>query len=141
MTEASLITDALRNLLNFEFGPVVYEIEKGMVRKFVNAFEDSNPQWQKTVPPTFPTALRLEELTRAVWTADCSATRVLNGGNELEYYQPINIGDVIYVTGKIVDLFERIGKLGKMLFVNTELTYKNQKGEMVIKGRNTYIKY
>ena len=31
------ITEAFENLMNREFGPEVYEIEKGMVKRFVDA--------------------------------------------------------------------------------------------------------
>lgn len=141
MAEASVITDELRSLLNVEIGPQVYEIEKGMLKKFAEAIGDFNPLWQKVAPPTIATALRLDELTEKVWTAKCPLTRFLNAGNELEYYQPVKVGDVISVTGKLADLREREGKMGKMLFMTLELTYKNQKGEMVIKGRNTIIRY
>lgn len=141
MAEASVITDELRSLLNVEVGPQVYEIEKGMLKKFAEAIGDPNPLWQKVAPPTIATALRLDELTEKVWTAKCSLTRFLNAGSELEYYQPVKVGDVISVTGKLADLREREGKMGKMLFMTLELTYKNQKGEIVIKGRNTIIRY
>ena len=141
MSEAPIITDELQSLLNVEFGPEVYEIEKGMVRKFAQAIDDPNPLWQKVAPPTFPAALRLEELHDKLLTAKCPLSRVLNGGSELEYYQTINIGDVISVTGKLTSLRRREGKMGKMLFMVVELTYKNQRGEVVAKGRNTSIRY
>ncbi len=141
MAEASVITDELKNLLNVEFGPEVYEVEKGMLKKFADAVGDPNPLWRKVAPPTFATALRLDELTQKMWTVKCPLTRFLNAGNELEYYQPIKVDDVISVTGKLADIREREGKMGKMLFMTLELTYKNQKGETVIKGRNTIIRY
>lgn len=141
MSEEPVITDELKNLLNVEFGPEVYEIEKGMVKKFAEAIDDPNPLWQKIAPPTFPTALILEELYQKVMMAKCPLSRRLNGGSELEYYQTIKIGDVISVTGKLSGLRERTGKIGKMLFLVVELTYQNQRGEVVVKGRNTHIKY
>ena len=141
MSEAPIISDELKNLLDVELGPEVYEIEKGMVRKFAQAIDDPNPAWQKIAPPTFPTVLILEDLRHQMFAAECPLTRVLNGGNELEYYQKISIGDVISVTGKITSLRERTGKMGRMLFVTVELTYKNQRGEVAARGRNTHIRY
>jgi len=141
LAEASAITDEIKALLNVEFGPKVYEIEKGMVRKFAGAIDDPNPLWQKVAPPTFPTALALEEFTQKIFTVRCPLTRFLNGGNELEYYQPIKVGDTISVTGKLSDVREREGRTGKMLFMTLELTYKNREGEVVVKGRNTIIRY
>ena len=33
------------------------------------------------------------------------------------------------------------GAEGPTLFMFTEMTYTNQRGEVVVKGKNTYIKY
>ena len=141
MSEDSLITDDLRNLLNVEFGPKVYEIERGMVRKFVEAIDDPNPAWEEVAPPTFPTVLRLDEFFNKLWTVKCPCSHRLNGGSELEYYQKIKVGDVISVIGKLIDIQERTGKIGKMLFMILEITYINQEREMVARGRNTFIRY
>ena len=141
MSDAPIITEELKGLLNVEFGPEVYEVEKGMVRKFAQAIGDLNPLWRTIAPPTFPTVLRLEELYQKLFTAECPLSRFLNGGNALEYYQTINIGDVISVTGKLAGLRKREGETGGALFMIVELTYKNQKGEIVAKGRDTFIRY
>ena len=49
------------------------------------------------------------------------------------------VGDTITVTAKYADVAERTGRTGKMVFVFTELTFRNQHGEVVAKGRNTGI--
>ena len=63
----------------------------------------------------------------------------LNGGNAYEYSQPLYAGDTITVTAKYADVAERTGRTGKMVFVFTELTFRNQHGEVIAKGRNTGI--
>jgi MaoC dehydratase-like protein len=141
LTDNSLITDALRRLLNIEFGPQEYEIERGMLRKFAEAIGDPNPIWQKVAPPTFYAALRLEELTRQVSEADCPAKFSLHAGNILEYFKPVKIGDVISVTGKLINLQEKSGQNNNMLFATLELKYNNQKRELVAKVYNTIIRY
>ena len=62
MADESVISEELKSLLNVEFGPEVYEIEKGMLRKFAEAIDDPNPRWLKEAPPTFPAALVPKEL-------------------------------------------------------------------------------
>ena len=141
MSEEPIISEELESLLNVEFGPEVYEIEKGMVRKFTEAIEDPNPSWQKVAPPTFPAALIPRELLHRLLTARCPLTRYLNGSNELEYYQPIEVGDAISVTAKLDKLRKMEGKEGTTLFMIMEVVYKNQQGELVARGRNTYIRY
>ena len=66
---------------------------------------------------------------------------MLNGGNEYEFFKPIQAGDIISATNKISDLRERAGRLGKMLFIISETTFKNQDGEIVAKARSTGISY
>jgi hypothetical protein len=52
----SVISEELQSLLNVELGPEVYEVEKGMLRKFAEAIDDPDPRW-------------LEEATgRASWS-------------------------------------------------------------------------
>ncbi len=135
------ITKALEPLLNKEFGPEVYEIEKGMVKKFVEAIEDSNPRWQQETPPTFPAAIVPRQMLHELFNADIPLKRLLNGSSELEYIKPIRVGDIISVTAKLTRLRQVPGEKGPTLFIFTEMTYKNQDNEIVVKGKNTYIKY
>jgi hypothetical protein len=137
----SVISEELNSLLNVEFGPEVYEIEKGMLKKFAEAIDDPNPRWLKEAPPTFPAALVPKALLNKLFNADIPLKRLLNGTSELEYLQPIKAGDVISVTARLTRLRQVAGAEGPTLFMFTEMTYTNQRGEVVIKGKNTYIKY
>ncbi|OGO30380.1 MAG: hypothetical protein A2Z29_10025 [Chloroflexi bacterium RBG_16_56_11] len=141
MNEESVISPELECLLNVELGPDVYEIEKGMVRRFVEAIDDSNPRWREVAPPTFPAALVPTSLIHRLFNAKSRLTRLLNGASELEYFYPIRVGDVISVTAKLTRLRQMEGKEGTTLFMFTEATYTNQRGEVAVKGKNTYIKY
>ena len=140
MNEEPVISEELQGLLNVAFGPELYEIEKGMVLKFTEAIGDPNPRWRQIAPPTLPAALVPQELFNRVVAARCPLTRVLNGSSEIEYRQPIKIGDVISVTGKLVNLRKLEGKTGRTLFLILEITYENQRGELVATGRNTLIR-
>jgi len=137
----SVITEELNSLLNVEFGPEVYEIEKGMLKKFAEAIDDPNPRWLNEAPPTFPAALVPRALLHKLFNADIPLKRLLNGTSDLEYLKPIMDGDVISVTAKLTRLRQVAGAEGPTLFMFTEMTYTNQRGEVVVKGKNTYIKY
>ena len=140
MEEESVISEELKSLLNVTFGPEVYEIEKGMLRKFAEAIEDPNPRWREIAPPTFTAALVPTELVHRILNAKTPLKRILNGASELEYYHPIRVGDVISVTGALTRLRLVQGAGGASLFLITDVTFTNQRGEVVVKGRNTYIK-
>lgn len=141
MPDELVISEELQSLVNVDFGPEVYEIEKGFVKKFAEAIDDPNPAWQENTPPTFPAALVPTELLNKLFNADIPLKRLLNGASELEYLQPIKVGDTISVTGKLTRLRQVEGKEGPTLFMFTEVTYTNQRGEVAVKGKNTYIKY
>jgi hypothetical protein len=141
LSDESVISEELESLINVEFGPDVYDVEKGMVRKFVEAVEDPNPAWQEVTPPTFPAALAPTSLVHRLFNAKTSLTRLLNGTSDLEYLQPIKIGDTISVTAKLTRLRQVAGQDGPTLFMFTEVTWTNQRGEVAVKGKNTYIKY
>ena len=95
----------------------------------------------RIAPPTFPAALVPHESTNKLFNIDIPLKRLLNGTSELEYLQPIKAGDVISVTAKLTRLRQMPGAEGPTLFMFTEMTYTNQRGEVVVKGKNTYIKY
>src|SRR5918992_5847282 len=145
---SSAVVEFDRSALGAESAPVTYDVEKGAIRKFVEAIGDEDVIYYdekaaqaagfKTIPapPTFLCTFR----TQALPDLNIQFGRVrLNGGNEYEYYQPIYAGDTITVTAKYGDVTERTGRTGNMVFVITELTFKNQHGEVVAKGRNTGI--
>jgi hypothetical protein len=141
LNDEPVISQELESLLNVEFGPEVYEIEKRMVRRFAEAIDDPNPAWQQVTPPTFPAALVPTELLHRLFNAECPLKRVLNGASELEYFKPIRVGDVIAVTARLDKLRKMEGKEGTTLFMIMEATYKNQDGELVARGKNTYVRY
>ena len=137
----SVITEELNSLLNVDFGPEVYEIERGMLKKFAEAIDDPDPRWMEEAPPTFPAALVPKTLLHKLFNADIPLKRLLNGASELEYFKPIKPGDVISVMARLTRLRQMPGAAGPTLFMFTDVTYTNQRGEVVVKGKNTYIKY
>jgi len=141
LSDEPIISEELQSLVNVPFGPDVYEIEKGMVRKFAEAIDDPSTRWQEETPPTFPAALVPTALIHRLFNAKTPLKRLLNGASELEYLQPIKIGDTISVTGTLTRLRQVEGKEGPSLFMITEVTYTNQRGEVAVKGKNTYVKY
>ncbi len=137
----SVITEELNSLLNVDLGPEVFEIERGMLRRFAEAIDDPNPRWLVEAPPTFAAALVPGQLLNKLFNADIPLKRLLNGSSELEYLKPIKAGDTISVTARLTRLRQVAGEQGPTLFMFTEVTYANQSGEVVVKGKNNYIKY
>jgi len=153
MSENSVITKEVQEMIGVELGPVTYQIEDWMLKKFAEVADDPNPLWvdreyaQKkgfkdvVVPPAF--LLNYFTLEQDEWArlVSCPLPHVLAGGSETEYFLPVVAGEHITVTGKLVDVKEREGKGGKLLFMTFERTYKNQQGEPVSKARQTFIRH
>ena len=142
MAEGSLDIDVLKSKLGVEWEPRSYPIESEMVRRFTRAVGDPDPRWRERdiAPPTFVLAIGFEQFVDDLMSLAAFGT-VLMGGTELEFYQPIRLGDVITAVFKISSLREREGKMGKTVFMTFDSTYKNQKRETVAKCRQMVIGY
>jgi len=154
MAEESVITDEMRSMIGVESEPSVFEIEKEPIRRWAEAIGDSNPLYRDEeyakkkgyrsiiAPPGF-----IAQYAYPVKAGQGRVrfrspfARMLNGGNEYEFFKPIQAGDILTSTTKLAELFEREGRMGKMLFIISETTYKNQDGEMVAIQRGTGISY
>ena len=153
MAEDSLITEKLKSKIGIEWEPKVYEIEKGMIRRFAQAIDDQNPLWQDEeyarkskyggiiAPPTLIPTVGFEQMQQQR-AALMPRGAGLHASTELECCQPVKAGDTITVTAKIADVRERQGKkMGKMVFVTLDITYKNQRQELVARCKQTFIRY
>jgi acyl dehydratase len=137
----SRIIKELESKVGVESPPILYEIENGMIKRFVQAVGDPNPLWQNEeyaittrydgiiAPPNFVLTLGFDKMLQG-FLADSEIT-ILHGSTELECYKIIRPGDSIIVISTIRNIRERQGEIGKMLFVTFDMLYKNQKEELV----------
>lgn len=70
---------------------------------------------------------------------DAWALGWVRGGEEIEFFRPVYVNDRVTVKGKIIDMNEKDGKSGKLIFVTSEFVYTNQNGELLAKHRVTMI--
>ena len=145
--------EELRGEVGVEWELVMYEIEKGTLRRFVQAIDDQNPLWQDEeyasesqyggiiAPPNFILTIGFEQTQQKMTTLMPGAGR-LHGSTEVEYYQPVRPGDTITTSGKITQVQEReSNKLGKMVLVTFDMSYENQRQELIAKCRQLTILY
>ena len=150
-TQSSFLTEEMRQkAIGIESKPAVQEVEPGGIKRFAEAVGDPNPLWNDEAvarksryggliaPPTYLRSVRVE---RPQLPFDIPFSRLLDGGSEWEYFEPVRGGDRITAVAGIVDMSERSGRLGTMLFSVTEITYTNQFDEVVATQRNTSIRY
>ena len=154
MAEESLITEEMRRDIGMEWEPYVQEIDKRFIAKFAEAVGDPSPLWQdeararKTpcggiiAPPTFYAALDpvyRYGTPQPRWKVPAEAKGGANAGDEVELFEPIHPGDTITAKAKTVDIYERQGRSGRLLFTVREVVYTNQFGEVVAKSRGSLV--
>ena len=108
------------------------EVEKGAIVKFAEAIGDDNPLWTDEIiarkskyggliaPPTFLRSIRID---RPELPFDLPFTRLLDGGSDWEYFQPVRVGDHITAKNEITDLQERAGRMGLMIIMTLSLIH------------------
>ncbi len=146
----TVITDEMREAVDVPSETRVWDIERGAVAKFANAIGDSSVLYQDEAaaretsvagliaPPTFVRLLRPGEHKA---TYEQPLPNILDGGSQYRYYHPIRVGDRISVTNRLVEVFEKPGRLGTMLFRVHETRYVNQLGQLAATQRTTSINY
>ena len=152
-----------KSKIGYEFPSRVLEVEKGRIAEFAMAVaqkdipEKINPIYTDeaaakkagyqgiVAPPTFPTRVLFGTgagLMGIVNTLGINLGRLLHGEEEYEYFGSICAGDVLTGKMKVVDMYnkERKGKPGQFMeFTVLETEMRNQRGELVIKGRELLV--
>src|SRR5262249_2824325 len=74
------------------------------------------------------------------WDLPLSGYRLIRGGHEYEFFQPVRPEDRISVNWRLEDILERTSSRGgAMLIVTAIAAFSNQRGEMLARNRETLI--
>jgi acyl dehydratase len=151
MTNEDLVLDEFKKLVGQQMEPEVWEAGREHIKWFAQAIGDPNPLWQDKAyasksrykniiaPPLFLIDSGLVTLVgRLVDMAPHLAN--INGGTEIDYFRPIEAGDTITTVAKLADAQLKKGKTGSLIFLVFEVTYTNQRGELVAILRNTFVR-
>jgi len=65
--------------------------------------------------------------------------RLLNGGNEIEFYRCLAVGERCVAKARYADVQLKQGKSGAMLFVVVESEFRTESGELLVINRQTLI--
>ena len=113
-------------------------VEDGHLRRWCEAIGDMNPRWQTEAPPTFLAALGAETLEFPEAMAYGSGW--LNAGDRFEHREVVRAGDTLTSTTTLVDVYEKQGSAGPMLFLVTETRFQDQRGRHVATVTGTRIR-
>lgn len=150
-TPDSFLTDTMiSEAIGTESSPVTSTIETGAIIRFAEAIGDTNPIFNDEItarksryggliaPPTF---LRSMKTMPPEIPFEIPFDRILDGGSSWEYFHPVRANDAITAVGKVIDINERNGRMGLMVFMTTEISYTNQFNDLVATQVNTTIRY
>ncbi len=149
-SESAGLTDELRAFIGIESNPATYEIERHAVERFACAIGDPNPVYSDEIaarkssyggliaPPTFVRSLLPGAYPKPYPEP---FAHILDGGSKYRFSVPVRVGDRITVVRKIINLFEKQGRLGTMLFRVSEIRYVNQLGQLATTQTTTTITY
>ena len=65
--------------------------------------------------------------------------RVMAGGIKQRYHRTIRPGDVLMITRKIADIYEKSGSSGPLIFIDYEITVTTKEGELVMQETQSRI--
>lgn len=135
-----------------------FEIEKGMIRRFATCLGDLSPLYYDEefargteyggiiAPPTMifewnhhAHSLFPPDQRDSIFRPLPRQPRILRGINEYEIIEPLRPGDVIETRARVVDVYQKQGHSGPLVFVIAEIDYFNQKQERLAKSRDTMV--
>ncbi len=138
-----------KSLIGRESEPVVHEVEKGAIRRFVEALGDPNPIYVDeqaarvagypalVAPPTFPSVLAVNDRFRH--SLDLGTRSFLHGEQQIEFGRPILAGDRITVKTRVADVQERAGASGPMDILVLEDEGRDAQGALVFRTREVLV--
>lgn len=133
--------------------PQIFEVEKGAIRKFVDAIGDTNPIYRDEeaakaagydaipAPPTFAISFSFEVRSGGVRDRiPIDMKRVLHGEQHFFYKRPLEVGDRLRCKQKVVDVSTKEGKSGGMDFLTIDSIFSDaDSGEEVCTLRGVTV--
>jgi hypothetical protein len=65
--------------------------------------------------------------------------RLLNGGNEIEFFRCLAVGELCTAQARYANVLLKDGKSGQMLLVDIETEFRTEAGELLLINRQTLI--
>ena len=135
-----------RSLIGSSSDVYEYDVEKGAIRAFASAIGDQNSLYSDesyarkcgyrsiVAPPTFPQTFKVPTPGLNV-----DKRRTVHGSQEFIYERPIVAGDVLRCVNTLVDIKERPGKQGPMIFFVFEIRGVDLDDELVFRSLTAVV--
>ena len=119
--------------------PQTFEVTREAVERFMEATEDPALDTSAPIqyaPPTFPTTFRMRVPGLEL---DPTSMQLLHGEQEYSYTRRLQVGEEVTCVVRVVDVRERAGRSGPMIFLILETTGTSSDGKPVFTARSTSI--
>ena len=158
-----VITEEARAWADRTYPSVEFTVSARDIRKYAGAIGETDPVHfdrdaaraagfpDVVAPPLFPYVIRMQSygmvdrdrLEPDGSTADdvppLPTRRAMAGETSIELGAPVLAGDVITVEKRLVDLYEKEGRSGPLVFVDMEFSFRKQHDDLVARERFTRI--
>ncbi len=158
-----LITDEARAWAAEPFPDYEATVSRTDIQRYARAIGETDPVHldvdvaiaagypDLVAPPYFPYTIRMQAanlVSKADLAPDGSArsdvpplltTRAMAGETAIEFGAPVQAGDTITLHKRIVDLYEKEGRSGTLVFLVTEFVFVNQDDDLVMREVFTRI--
>jgi acyl dehydratase len=159
---SQIVTDEMRSWIGraTELTPLPEEIAASDVRRYIEATGDDNPIWRDdevaratgyrrcVVPPMLVIEmvwrLKHSELGRITDRVPLPAqyTDTRNVDNEIEWLEPVHVGDRLSIRHRILDIVARLGRRGLGIYITRETDYVRDGDACVVaKVRQTIARF
>ncbi len=128
--------EELKSRVGVPWPPFVYDMEPGLVARYLRAVGDAESTEQLQVPPALLPTLGFEQVISTMLEMKGI---VLHGSTDLECFQPVVVGDTISVEVTITSIRERRSENRDLAFITLEKTYTNQHGRRIARCRQLAI--
>jgi 3-methylfumaryl-CoA hydratase len=148
----TLLTDEHTAMIGAAEEPITIEVSRRDIQKYAAATEQVQEKYLNgdEAPPMFIfnlfssipqlANLRPDGLARGVSKGPkLPLKRVMAGGVEIRLHRPIHPGDTLTGTLKIVDMYEKEGRTGPLIFTVRELAVTTNSGVPVMEEISTSI--
>lgn len=106
---------------------------------FRRAFGEPDPIEERAADPDFD-GLGVNATQGLPEIVPLAHLATLNGGNELEFFRYARHGERVTLKSRYVDITERETSKGKMIFVVSEVEYRGDGDELLVRARRTQIR-
>lgn len=136
-----------RTLVGERSESVANVVEKGAVKKFAEAINDTNPLYVDEeiarssryggllAPPTFPRTFEYGKIEGMIWPE----SGMIHGEHRIRCERPLRVGDEVHCYTRLKDYYEKDGRDGILGFVVLELIGESPSGDLIYTIEDTAI--